>query len=455
MSIYVNRVLNMKQIKVIGFDMDHTLVRYHSDKFEELTFHQTIKKLLNDRGYPKDIESFEFDFNKAIRGLVVDKEHGNLLKVSLYNKIKNAYHGTKVLSYKEQQRIYRGASIDIRDPAYSSVDTTFSIAFTIIFSQLVDLKDKRPELELPVYAEMADDVLYAVDMAHRDGSLKEPVKKDLEKYIIKDPKVVEVLERFKRYDKKLWIVTNSGYAYTKALLDYTINPFLKDHKHWSELFEVTVTLSAKPRFFTDKMPFLKVNPDTGYLENFDGKVETGIFQGGYATKLQEDHGLEGNQILYLGDHIYGDIVKLKKTCDWRTALVIEELEKEVTAYKNTKDISIEIDKLMEQKVAIEKEIDELYAKEFEHGEKVEKKDVMAKFDEIEALDKQLGKHIKNYEGHFNNYWGEVMRAGVEPSFFAELIERYACIYMTKIADFADYSPRTYFRPAKRKIAHEM
>ena len=47
-----------------------------------------------------------------------------------------------------------------------------------------------------------------------------------------------------------------------------------------------------------------------------------------------------------------------------------------------------------------------------------------------------------------------MRAGVEPSFHASQIERYACIYMSKISDFADFSPRAYFRPKKRKIAHE-
>lgn len=455
MSIYVNRILNMKQIKVIGLDMDHTLVRYHSDKFEELTFHESIKKLIDLREYPKEILKFEFDFSKAIRGLIIDKEHGNLLKISLYNKIKNAYHGTKVLSYKDQQKIYQGASIDLHDPSYSSVDTTFSIAFAIIFSQLVDLKDNRPDLNMPPYAELAKDVLYAVDVAHMDGSLKEEVKNNLEKYIIKDPMVVEVLERFKRYDKKIWIVTNSGYEYTKALLDYTINPYLKDHSHWSELFEITVTLSAKPRFFTEETPFLKVDPQTGYLQNHYGKIKSGIFQGGHATKLQKDHDLEGNQILYLGDHIYGDIVKLKKECDWRTALIIEELDREVLAYKSTKNISIDIDKLMQSKIALEKEIDALYAKEFEHGEKVEKQEVLKKFDEIELLDKQLGTLIKNYEDHFNSYWGEVMRAGLEPSFFAELIERYACIYMSKITDLNKYGPRTYFRPAKRKLAHEM
>lgn len=445
----------MKHIKVIGFDMDHTLVRYNSDKFEELAFWEAIKKLKEEKGYPEEIMDFKFDFTRAIRGLIVDRENGNVLKVSLFNKIKNAYHGTRELSYREQRKIYEGSSVDIRDPRYMSIDTTFAIADTVLFSQLVDLKDKKPQLNMPNYGELASDVRSAVDMAHRDGSLKTEVVNNLSKYVVKDKVVVEALERFKKYGKKIWIVTNSDYAYTKALLDYTITPFLKDHKHWSELFEITITLSMKPRFFTDKMPLLKVDPDSGLMENYDQKIVPGIYQGGFATKIQEDLGLNGDEILYLGDHIYGDIVKLKKACEWRTALVIEELDREVNAYKSTKDISVDIDELMEKKVSIEKDIDELYAKEHEYGQEVKKEDVFSKFDEIEKIDKQIGSHIKEYESNFNKYWGEVMRAGAEPSFFASQIERYACIYMTKVADFSLYSPRTYFRPKKRKMPHEM
>lgn len=455
MAIYVNRVLNMKHIKAIGFDMDHTLVRYHSDVFEELTFNETIKKLVGELQYPKEVEKFEFNFLKAVRGLVVDMEYGNIMKVSLYNKIKNAYHGGRELTYKEQQRIYKGSSVDLSEDRYLSIDTAFSIAFTVVFAQLVDLKDANPNLDLPPYQEIAADVLKSVDMAHRDGSLKSQVVKDLDKYVIKDAEAVRALERFKRYGKKLWIITNSDYNYTRALLDHTITPFLKDHRHWRELFEVTVTLSAKPRFFTDKLSFLKVDPQTGLMENWDKKIETGVFQGGDAIKLQEDHGLKGDEILYLGDHIYGDILRLKKSCDWRTALVIEELDREVQAYRDTKSHSKEIDALMEKKVELEKEIDELYAKEHEFGENVPKETVMGKFDEIEKLDKQIGKEIKLYEKHFNPYWGEVMRAGAEPSVFASQIERYACIYMTQIADFNEYSPRNYYRPKKRTLAHEL
>lgn len=455
MAIYVNRILNMKHIKAIGFDMDHTLVRYHSDVFEELTFNETIKKLVGELQYPKEVEKFEFNFLKAVRGLVVDMEYGNIIKVSLYNKIKNAFHGGRELTYKEQQRIYKGSSVDLSEERYLSIDTAFSIAFTVVYAQLVDLKDNNPDLDLPPYQELAEDVLKSVDIVHRDGSLKSTVVKDLDKYIIKDAEAVEALERFKKYGKKLWIITNSDYNYTKALLDHTITPFLKEHESWSDLFELTVTLAAKPRFFTDKLSFLKVDPKTGLMENYDRKIGTGIFQGGDAIKLQQDHGLKGDEILYLGDHIYGDILRLKKACDWRTALVIEELDREVQAYRDAKPHSVEIDSLMAQKVELEKQIDELYAKEHEHGEDVSKDQVMAKFDEIEKLDKAVGKQIKMYEKHFNPFWGEVMRAGAEPSAFASQIERYACIYMTKIADFKDYSPRTYYRPKKRKMAHEL
>ena len=34
MSIYVNRSLNLKQMALIGFDMDYTLVRYNTQAFE-------------------------------------------------------------------------------------------------------------------------------------------------------------------------------------------------------------------------------------------------------------------------------------------------------------------------------------------------------------------------------------------------------------------------------------
>lgn len=41
------------------------------------------------------------------------------------------------------------------------------------------------------------------------------------------------------------------------------------------------------------------------------------------------------QVLYVGDHIYGDILRSKKTLGWRTMLVVPELETELEIQVNS------------------------------------------------------------------------------------------------------------------------
>lgn len=455
MGIYVNRTLNMKQIAAIGFDMDYTLVRYDSEAFEEMTYKEIQKKLFEVKGYPTEIKNLKFKFNLAIRGLVIDKPHGNVLKLSTYSKVKHAYHGLSEMDFKTQQKIYQGLVIDLNDSdRFSIVDTTFSISYCVLYMQIVDLKDKHPELALPDYKTIENDILEALDISHRDGSLKGMVRKNVKKYIVQDEVSVAALERFKKHGKKLWVVTNSDYEYTKLLLDYAINPFLKDHKSWSDLFNIIVTAASKPKFFTDKLPLLQVDPSTGLMRNHHGKIEDGIYQGGNAQTLQKSSGLSGEQILYLGDHIYGDVLQIKKTCNWRTALVIDELIAEIEGIENGLSISEQINTLMADKVDLEKKIDKLFDSEIEKGKKVPKEKIQMHFKKIEAVDKKIGKLIRSYSQFFNPHWGETMRAGVEPSRLAGQIEKYACIYMAKISDFADYSPRSYYRPHKKVLPHE-
>lgn len=455
MGIYVNRTLNMKQIAAIGFDMDYTLVRYDSEAFEEMTYKEIQRKLLEVKKYPAQVGSLKFKMDYAIRGLVIDKPHGNVLKLSTYSKVKHAFHGLSEMDFKTQQKIYQGLVIDLNDSErFSIVDTTFSISYCVLYMQIVDLKDKHPDLELPDYRTIELDILEALDTSHRDGSLKSQVKKNVKKYIVPDADIVASLERFKKHGKKLWVITNSDYEYSKLLLDYSITPYLKEHKSWSELFNLVVTAAQKPRFFTDKMPLLQIDPATGLMRNHHGKIEDGIYQGGNAQTIQKNAGLSGEQILYLGDHIYGDVLQIKKTCNWRTALVIEELIEEISALEKSESLTAEINILMAEKIQLEQKLDDLFDREIEKGKKPDKEKIKAHFEKIEKVDKKIGKLIRAHSQHFNPYWGETMRAGVEPSRLAGQIEKYACIYMAKISDFKDYSPRTYYRPRKKTLPHE-
>ena len=455
MGIYVNRTLNMKQIAAIGLDMDYTLVRYDSEAFEVMTYKEIKKKLCEVRGYPKIVNDLKFQLNMAIRGLVIDKPHGNVLKLSTYSKVKQAYHGLSEMDFKSQQKIYQGLTIDLNDSdRYAIVDTTFSIAYCVLYMQIVELKDKSPELNFPDYKTIEEHLLEALDTSHRDGSLKGEVKKNVKKYIVQDEQSILALERFKKHGKKLWVITNSDYEYTKLLLDYAINPFLKEHKSWAELFNIVITAANKPKFFTDKLPLLRVDAKSGLMRNHHGLIEDGIYQGGCAQTVQKSSGLSGEQILYLGDHIYGDVLQIKKTCNWRTALVIDELIHETEASQKSNSISLEINEFMKQKIDLEQKLDELFDREIEKGKKPDKAKIQDHFQKIEKVDKKIGKLIRSHTQYFNSLWGETMRAGVEPSRLAGQIEKYACIYMSKVSDFIDYSPRTYFRPKKKTLPHE-
>lgn len=453
-KVYVNRTLNLKRIRYIGLDMDHTLIRYHSKEFEKLS-HSVIKeKLIKNKHYPEAVRELEFDYDLAIRGLVVDRKKGNLLKLNRHSSIRASYHGLSPVDFKTQQKIYKSTYIDLSDSNYMAVDTSFSISLATLISQIVELKKTDPG-SFPDYAVIADDVLNMLDEGHRDGSLKEVVKKNLDKYIIKDPNVVAGLERYKVHGKKIFVLTNSDFTYTKLLLDYAINPFLKDHKSWMDLFEIVVTFAQKPRFFYDNLKFLKVDPNTGSMVNYDQPLVPGIYQGGGAEVFTRDLGLEGDEILYIGDHIYGDILRLKKDCGWRTAMVIEELDQEVEANKKCEKIMNEIESLMKRKEPMEEELTKLITNKIEKKGAADDSKSEALQKQIAEIDTEISGLIKKQNTMYNSHWGQLMRAGNEESYFAHQVDRYACVYMTKISDLLELSPRTYFRAPRRPLSHEI
>ncbi len=453
-NVFVNRTLNLKRIKYIGLDMDHTLIRYKTEEFEKLS-HSIMKDKLVKKGYPESVRNLPFKYNSAIRGLVIDKTRGNILKLNRHSAIRASYHGLKPLDFKLQQKTYKSTYIDLSDSDYMAVDTAFSLSLAILYSQLVDLKATDSSHKYPEFTQLAEDVLYALDQGHADGSLKNTVKKDLDKYVIKDALVVAGLEKFKQHGKKIFIVTNSDFHYTKLLLDYAINPYLKNHKSWDELFEVTIVSAQKPRFFYDNLGFLKVNPMDGSMINHHGPLSSGIFQGGSANAFTRDFQLQGDEILYIGDHIYGDILRLKKDCGWRTAMVIDELEHEVKINRATGMVNDQIEKLMQTKEPLEEEVTDIMTRKIEHQGAFDEKKLDQLQDRISEIDGMISTLIRQQQILYNDQWGPMMRSGNEESYFAHQVDRFACVYMPKLGDLLELSPRTYFRAPRRPLAHEL
>ena len=184
-------------------------------------------------------------------------------------------------------------------------------------------------------------------------------------------------------------------------------------------------------------------------QQINGPLKEGIFAGGNAQELQEHLKLSWEEILYLGDHIYGDVLQLKKNCQWRAAMVMEEISYEIDILrKNQKDID-QIDQLMKEKEFLEKQIRVLKSQSVS----IEKLDQCYK--KMTLIDEKLGPIIEAYEKKFNPYWGPVMRSGQEESRIMGQIMKYACIYMSKISDFDNVFANHYFRPPRRPLPHEL
>jgi HAD superfamily 5'-nucleotidase-like hydrolase len=396
----------------------------------------------------------KFEFERTIRGLVIDKAKGNLLKLSRHAAIRMSYHGLDEINFKTQKEIYKSTYIDIKDKNFDKVDTSFSLAISSLFAQLVAMKDSVEGKNLPDYMKIAEDLNDVLDEGHRDESLKSVVIKNLDKFIYKDPEMVRGLLRYIQHEKKFFIATNSDFKYAKTLLDYAINPYLKGGKTWQDVFTFVIVNARKPSFFFEEAEFKKIEPKTGKETLLSGPLTPGVYSGGNAKTFTSELGIEPDEILYIGDHIYGDIVRLKKDCAWRTALVVEELDHEVDCLVRANPYMVKINKLMTQKIPLEIKIDELISKKIEGKKTAKESEIKALIKKSSGIDEKISALIKKQQKIFNAYWGEVMRIGVEESYFAYQVERFACIYMAQLSCLLQQSPRMYFRSFRRPFPHE-
>jgi HAD superfamily 5'-nucleotidase-like hydrolase len=141
--IFVNRNLRMRSIGAVGFDLDYTLAHYRYRELDDLAFRLTQRKLVEKRGHPEEILAIPFDPEFVVRGLVIDRRRGNILKMDYHNYVVRAFHGRKSLTAAERKHIYRMRRIRTSASAYVSVDTLFHLPEVYLYLALVDFYEEH------------------------------------------------------------------------------------------------------------------------------------------------------------------------------------------------------------------------------------------------------------------------------------------------------------------------
>ena len=460
--VFTNRTLNMRSIKAIGYDMDYTLTQYHAEAWEERAFAHARERLAA-LGWP--VEHLEFDASIVSRGLVMDLDKGNLLKATRFGWVIRAMHGTRFLDYQELRRTYSGTLVDLSDDRYVFLNTLFSLSEASLFAQGADLLDAGKLPSGVGYNELFDAVRAAVDGSHRDGLLKADVLADPERFISLDGDIVASLLDQQHAGKRLMLITNSEWSFASAMMTYTFDRYLPAGQTWRDLFGTVIVSAAKPDFFTSSNSLYKVvDEDRGLLEPHFGSIEKGgIFYGGNARLVEEFLGLSGDQILYVGDHLYGDVHFSKALLRWRTALILQELESEIRALQGFLPSQRLLGELMEQKEQLEARLSalRLAALRSRSGHAAPMTDVpdvatsiTATRDELLALDDEIAP-LAIEAGHLRSpAWGLMMRAGADKSLLARQVERYADIYTSRVSNLLYPGPYAMFRIGRLDLPHD-
>ncbi|MEE8143431.1 MAG: HAD-IG family 5'-nucleotidase, partial [Planctomycetota bacterium] len=351
-GIYCNRTLNLRAIQAIGYDMDYTLVHYNVEEWERCAY-EFLRSKLVEQGWPVGDLSFEPDF--VVRGLVIDKQLGNIVKANRFGYIKRATHGRRLLEHDEQRNIYDRVFVDLSENRWKFLNTFFSQSAACMYAQLVELLDAGRLPELLGYPQLQERVAMSLDEAHIKGELKARILEEPHRFVVLDEQAPQALLDQKEAGKKLLLITNSEWTYTRHLMEYAFDPFLPGPMTWRELFDVIVVAARKPAFFNEHQPIFRVVDNSGLLEPVVGRIRCSgeAYLGGNAALIEESLGMEGSDILYVGDHIYTDVHVSKGVRRWRTAVMVREIEDELVAFGDFAPRQRQLDAYMAQKAALE------------------------------------------------------------------------------------------------------
>jgi HAD superfamily 5'-nucleotidase-like hydrolase len=462
--VYGNRTLNLRSIRAIGYDMDYTLVHYRVEEWEQRAYEHTGRRLAA-RGWP--VAELEFDPSSVIRGLTIDLETGNLLKPTRFGYVIRAAHGTRFLEFDELRGTYAGIVVDLASPRFVFLNTLFSLSEARLFAQLVDLYDAGRLPGALGYADLYRTVRSTIDEAHMEGTLKAEILDDPDTFVVPDPDAVTTLVDQRHAGKRLMLITNSEWTYADHMMRYTVEPHLRGS--WRDLFDVVIVSAGKPGFFSAGPPLFRVvDEDLGLLEPHRGDLERGVvYYGGNAALLEEHLGLAGDQILYVGDHLFDDVHVSKTLLRWRTALILRELESEVLAQRDFAADERRLATLMARKEEMERKLAGLrldgqrerigYAPTPGPQMPQEERDSAIEGLRIDlaALDEQITP-LAIAAGRLRNAaWGPLMRSGNDKSLFARQVERYADVYTSRVSNFLPETPFAYLRAARGTLPHDV
>lgn len=314
-----NRLVDMREIDAVGFDLDHTLALYDDDAVNALAMAEAQELLVANRGYsPHDVAATPHSHDApGARALAIDLVNAHIVKLDFDRRVRVARRRGVWLAPEEIDRAHPEPVPDRRDIAHP-LSSPFDVPTLWLFEAVASAHARDSGVRAPFDpARACFDVRQMLDWSHTRGELKRHLVAELARFVSPVTEATERLSEWKRAGKRLFVVTNSDAAFATAVLDRVIGP------QWRTLFMLVSMSSAKPAFF-DRSNTAAMKAATSTR----APGEAVLLEGAHADAVEEILGVRGARILYAGDNARAD-VQAARAYGWKTVHVVAELSEVV------------------------------------------------------------------------------------------------------------------------------
>jgi HAD superfamily 5'-nucleotidase-like hydrolase len=344
----------------VGFDLDHTFLRYRLRNFGQLIYDASAGYLVEHKGYPPELFFRDaVDTKERLRMMfrtILDHRNGYLLKIDSDFSVMRGYHGFQSLTpgqisdaYGAFRRVDPRALEVFRGDKWTYFHDFYGAAVVPLIAQISALKvaGGHQLLRDKSYSEIVKDVF---EGANQNYTITDFAKFDEGQYhgkwypkFMADPlhyanpirrAFLQKLDQLREAGKKVFIVSNNYFAPSNRVLEKAIGPDWLDH------FDFVFFEADKPKFFHE--PRLSnsfchtlggtqvAELEDALLSNPRGKQK--VFLGGNAAQISAFLSRKfgpNYEVAFFGDSLYADCVYAFNTTinpNWSVFLILEELQ---------------------------------------------------------------------------------------------------------------------------------
>lgn len=452
-GVFCNNEIDLKEIQVYGFDFDYTLAHYDVSLYR-LIFDLVRDALVVTHKYPNQLKNFDYLGHFPIRGLHLDIKKGWLMKIDSYHNVQfdTVYYGMNLVDKQDLIATYGGHRLNIEHITYSHANPTFHhfadlfclpeiSLLALVFQYFID----RGIHFKPEY--IFQDIRDAINSIHNSQILHKQIVQSIDDYLMSitndsSAMVKDFLNRLQKNGKNVFLITNSPFWFVNFGMQSLVG------KDWINLFDLIICNSRKPSFFSSKSkPFRKFNMRTNSKawETVTSLKKGEVYYEGNLHEMLMYTGWKSNQILYFGDHIYGDLAEPFLKYGLRTGAIINEVEREINVvnelkYQRNLQWLLALEYLIEKSAFVDDAPDD-----------------HSTINMLELRNQWLDERTqarKVSKESFNPYFGSVFRANNNASFFSRRMSRFADIYTSNITNLLNYPIDCHFIPKRIDLAHE-